>query len=358
MHIPFSMTGRGTCQMTEGMQDEVTTIHNMTIDADKLAISPLLKFKKDRGIQPNMVMYPGKMVGVEEQDDLVPMAIGNVNLASISREGQSYQYAARNSGISDTMAGFADTTLKSRDTLGGQTLRYQQGMGMFNAIVEGFMDFFSRIGLKIFYLLVTHRDKVIAKENKLKRMSDEEIAILDRVLGIDVNDIPMKLQFSVRARDLEDTKDVYRQNLMMLFQIQNNYFQSNAPVLMQLYGPQGAQMPMEIRDFFFQQFKTSTNVLRQMAEIMNIDNVDEIALNMDPYEQKELQLKQQLALMAQLQAMMQQGNALPPGAQQQQQGPPISRPSPAAQVMAQSPQEQTNAASGPQGEVNDFRREG
>ena len=177
--------------MTEGMQDEITTIHNMSIDADKLAISTPCKYKKDRGIQPNMSMYPGKMIPVEEMDDLIPMSLGNVNLASINREGQSYQYAARNSGISDTMAGFADTTLKSRDTLGGQTLRYQQGMGMFNAIVEGFMDFFSRVGMKIFYLLVNNRDKVIEKEKTLGRMSNEEIKVLDAALNIDVTEIPM-----------------------------------------------------------------------------------------------------------------------------------------------------------------------
>jgi hypothetical protein len=358
MHIPYSMTGRGTCQMTEGMQDEITTIHNMSIDADKLAISTPCKYRKDRGIQPNMTMYPGKMIPVEEMDDLIPMSLGNVNLASINREGQSYQYAARNSGISDTMAGFADTTLKSRDTLGGQTLRYQQGMGMFNAIVEGFMDFFSRVGMKIFYLLVNNRDKVIEKEKTLGRMSDSDIAILDAALNIDVTEIPMRMAFSVRTRDLEDTKDVYRQNLMMLFQIQNNYFQSNAPVIMQLYGPQGAQMPQEIRDFFYQQFQTTTNVLRQMAEMMNIDNVDDVTLDIDEYDKKELQLKQQKAMMM----LMQQMQGMAPMMQQQRQ---LSRVPDDTQAMQSSPQEaaarQTNSASGMEenvegGEVNDFRR--
>ena len=349
MHIPYSLTGRGVCQMCEGMQDTVEAYYNMRVDNDKFAINQVLVYKKDRGIQPNMTVYPGKMIGVEESDDIVPMKFGQVQNATIPAEQQAFQLAGRNAGASDTMAGFADQTLKSRDTLGGQNLRLQQGNGMFNAVIEGMKDSFSRVGRVILYYLINNRNTIIDKESKIGRMSEEELLDLEKILNIPLEEVPLKFSFSIKTRDIEETKDIKRNNLMMLFGLQNQYFQANAPIVMQLSNPQ-QPMPPEAHEFFSKQFEGQTRILNSMLELLNFDVPDDYIVDIDQYVEQQQQKKMQMVLQEMMGQVKGGMPGLPVGPQQSGQGGPSAGPA------GPSGQSGQPAGQAPQGDVNDFRR--
>ena len=313
MMVPYQMGGRGGCQMTEKVQEEMDTTHNMRIDYNRYAITPMIKARRGSGIKPNEKMSLGKLIMVDEMDDFEPVQLAPLNYASVTEENLGLTYAQRATGVSEIMAGFSDSVLKSRDTLGGQMLRLQQGKGMFGAVISGMQDFYSEMGQIMFYQMVHNRKAIIEKETKLKRMSKADIGILEKALDIPLDEVPMRLQFFVRTRNVEETKDVQQKNLLMLTQLITQHTQQTAQALMMVNNPQ-MPVPEPVRDAIMKGVEANSRILEQILELINIDNTEDYLISGDTYEAMERQRKAQM-MMQQLQQQMLAALAGPQAAQ-------------------------------------------
>lgn len=301
MPVPYQMGGRGVCCMTERLQEEIDGTHNMRIDYNKFAMNPPIKVRNGSGLGINQNISLGQILPVDEMDDLQPMQLFPLQYASITEENLCTNYAQRATGVSEIMQGFADSTLKSRDTLGGQTLRLQQGKGMFGSVINGMQDFYSEMGQIMFYQMVHNREKIIEKESKLGRMSEEDIGLLNDVLNIPLDEIPMRLQFLVRTRNVEETKDVQQKNYLMLTQLISQHTQQVAQGLMMVNNPQ-QPVPEPVRDAVMKGIEASSRILEGILELINIDNTEDYLISGDHYEMMEKQRKAQM----QMQQMMAQ----------------------------------------------------
>ena len=248
---PFRMEGIGVAQLSEYMNDEVDSTHNYRVDAMHTSIAPMLAIKKSGGIKSGEKTYPGKIWFLDDPSrDINPVKFPEPTGISFESEQLAIMYSQKAVGANDAMGGFADATVKTRDSPGLQNQRLRQGTGIFSAIMASRRANYARVGLLILYQLILNKDLVMEKERKMQRLSDEELALLGEALSIDVSEVPARLRFTVRTSDVEQTFEGQRQNLLTLTQLYGMFFQQTMPIAQQLFGPTGQQMMAMAPDLY------------------------------------------------------------------------------------------------------------
>lgn len=298
----FSIEGTGAGQACDAMQDEVDAIHNMRNDNMKVANMRMIAIKPGGPIRDREKLYPGKVFKLDDpKNDIAPVQLGEVYPSSLEAENMTIMYSQKATGMSDTLGGFADQTLKSRDTAIGQQLRASQGTGIFSALLENVVDSFSRVGMMIFFQLVQNKELVIDNERKKMRMKEEDIQVLERILSVPLQEIPFRLSFSIKTSDVEQTFEVRRQNMLTLTQLFTQYATQVTPLVMQLFSPQGmqmAQMAPDLYRFMLEIFTGSTKLLSNVFKFFGEENTE----NYIPSTDKAEMLKQ---IISQMQAQVQ-----------------------------------------------------
>lgn len=263
MHRPFFINGIGTGWLAEAGQDEIDTIHNQRIDSMHVAILPMFSARKASGVKPNEKLYPGKIFILNQVGDIVPLRSGENPTSSVQAEGMSREYVQRATGMSDIMSGFADQTMRTADTMGGQNQRLQQGTMMTTSIIEAAEDAYSQLAAMVFFQLVQHRDEVIKKELLVGRLSPKDIEVLNKALSIPMKDIPGRLRFSVRTTNVDQTIQQKQQNLLFQVQLQQMFYDKAFPMLMQVFNP---QVPEPIKAFAGKVFTSSMRTLEKILK--------------------------------------------------------------------------------------------
>ncbi|NJL70758.1 MAG: hypothetical protein HC888_03690 [Candidatus Competibacteraceae bacterium] len=271
---PRALSGRGTGQMTEGVQTEVTSLHNLRIDNAKLANMRMILTKRNSGFGGQREVYPGAVWEVENPaEDVRSFQLGEVYPSSLQAETHSLQYGMRSVGLSESQMGFADSTLGSRDTARGQAMRLQTGDTILGSVVEGLKTALGRVGLLVWMQCVANKERVIARETIAKRLPDADLEILKEALNVPIGEVPMRLSFTVRTTDADRTYEQQRMNLMSLSQLFAQFGQQSVPLAMQLFGPQGQQMKQaapEMWAYMARLLTGSTKLMEQIFTFMGI----------------------------------------------------------------------------------------
>lgn len=310
-----ALAGRGTGQMTESSQDEVTSIHNMRNDNMKIANMRMFATKRGGVFKAKEEIYPGKTFVVDNpRDDIVPIQMGEVYPSSLQAESQSMSYAQRAVGLSDTQMGFADQTMKSRDTVRGQAMRIQQGDNVLSGAVSGLRTVLSQLGMLVWVQCVANKEKVIARETVAKRLTDAEIQMLQEALDMSIAEVPMRMAFTVKVTDAERTFEQQRTNMMTLTQVFGQFSQQTIPLAMQLYGPQGAQMKQQAPELFSFMGRMLTGSVKMMEDIFRFFDIK----NTKDYVPDSERMDQVMELMESALVGLQGGSGLMQAQQQAQ----------------------------------------
>lgn len=289
IHRPGGLMGRGVGQLTESSQDEVTAIHNMRNDNMKLANTRLIVTKRGGPIKSNEEIWGGKILHADNpREDVMPFQLGEIYPSSLQSESNSMGYAQKAVGLSDSMMGFADQTLKTRDTVRGQAMRIGQGDSILGSAVAGMRDVISQIGMLVWIQCVANKERVISKERTAMRLTEEEIALLEEALDMSVEEVPMKMVFTVKVTDAERTFEQQRMNLMTMTQLFAQYGQQVVPLAMQIYGPQGQQLQQqspELYGFLGRILVGSSKILEDIFKFFNITNTKDYVPDSDKMDQ-------------------------------------------------------------------------
>jgi len=285
------------------MQSELEALHNNRINAVHMTTLKMFIARKNSGIKARETMSPGKIFLVDNVADFKTLEVGEVYPSSLAAEGNAWMYLQKATLMSDTMAGFADQTLKSRDGLGMQTNRMRANSGMVGSILEGMEDAYSNLGLLTFFQLVWNRETVIENETRIKRLRDDEILLLDKALSIKIEEIPVKLRFSVRTSDVEQTFEARRQNVLSLWSIYTMFKKEQLPLLMQVYGgipgPQGLMpLPQPVKEAALRYIVGTSKLMEKMLEFFGEDEtgdfVSPVKLEELAFEMMDLAQEQML----------------------------------------------------------------
>lgn len=286
----FRLDGAGVGHAGMHMQSELEALHNNRINAVHMTTLKMFIARKNSGIKARETMSPGKIFLVDNVADFKTLEVGEVYPSSLQAEGNAWMYLQKATLMSDTMAGFADQTLKSRDGLGMQTNRMRANSGMVGSILEGMEDSYSSLGMLTFFQLVWNKETVIENETKIGRLSDDELTSLGKALSIKIEEIPIKLRFSVRTSDVEQTFEARRQNVLSLWSIYTMFKKEQLPLMMQIYGgmpgPQGMiPIPQPVKEAALRYLVGTSKLMEKMLEFFGEDETGDFV---PPVKMEEL----------------------------------------------------------------------
>jgi hypothetical protein len=294
---PFRREGIGVGHMTDHMQEEGTMIHNARIDAIHASVIPMFSARRNAGAKQDEPIYPAKIWMMDDPSkDLSVIKLPGPDMISMQAEAMTLSYAQKATGMGDASGGFADNTVKSRDSPGLMQMRLKQSAGVFGSVSEGIEDSWGTIGYLIYLQLVHHRAEVIASEKEIQRLSEEEMRLLDKALSIPKEQIPIRLKFKVRTSDIEQTFEMKRQNLLTRTQLSGMFFQQTFPVVQMLFGPQGVMMMQKLPEMWKFLARTYTARCRMMEEAIKFFGEDETSKYVPEYKKLEALLDLQKLL--------------------------------------------------------------
>lgn len=266
---PFQVEGRGVCETVDPVQTAINQVHNMRYDNMKFANLRMIAVKRVGQMGVKESVYPGKVWRVTDpKNDVVPIQFGEIYPSSVNEEHELVNYGNQAAMMPEIRSGFADQTLKSRDTFSGSSMRLQQAQGLFQAVTDSFSDSIALTGEIALYQMCAHRNEIIAMEQKLQRLTTEEIQDLDKVLSIPIEEIPLRLTFTIKTTEIDKTYDAQVQSLTMMAQMYTNWAKEIVPFTMMLFGPQGAQMQAQAPDAYAANLAIYVGSTRFMQEIL------------------------------------------------------------------------------------------
>jgi hypothetical protein len=280
-YIPrsFQLESRGIGQICEGLQDEAGGTHRLRNDGMKLASIKMMAIRKAVLRENKNTIYQGKVWVTENpQEDMKEISLGEVPPSSLQSENLVWSLASQAAGISSPDRGFADPTLGTRDTFRGQEMRMQQSQGIMATIIQSTSESWSRVGMLVFFQLVRNAKRVIWNERKLGRLVEDEIARLEKILDIPMNEVPRKLKFEIYTTDIEHSYEAKRDTIMklmeMTMQAQPQLVQLSQTVL----GPQGMQLRQIAPDAWNQLLEIyvgSVHLLKESFAFADFDNTED-----------------------------------------------------------------------------------
>ncbi len=312
-HVPraFSYTGRGTGQLVEGPEQEATATHNLRIDNMKIANMRVVVASPNANFGRTEEIYPGKIIrSTVPREDVQSFQLGEVYPSAERAEMIAQQYAQKVTGFSDTQMGFADQVLKSRDTARGQAIRMQAGNSILEDIQEASVGSWGMIGLMVYLQLVANREIVLQNERMSRRLTEEELRMLDLALSIPIKEIPRRLKFVVETTDVEHTFEVRRQNTLTLVQLYAQWAQQSMPLVQALFGPQGQQMLQmapKMYEHMLRVYTGSAKLMEDVFEFFGKMNTGDYIPNQDDNERMLEFITQLKEMMGNAQGMAGQG---------------------------------------------------
>lgn len=285
---PHRREGIGVGHLTELMQEEGTLLHNARNDSIHASVFPMFKARRNSGPKADEPIYPAKIWLVDDPSrDLDVLKLPEPGMASLQAENMTLMYAQKATGMGDAQGGFADQTVRTRDSPGLMQMRLKQGSGVFGSVAEGIEDSWSMVGYLIFLQLIHHREEVLENEGSIGRLDEQELKTLTLALAIPKSQVPIRLRFSVRTSDVEQTFEMKRQNLLTRTQLSGMFFQQVFPVVQMLFGPQGMMMKQALPEMWGYLARTYTSRCRMMEEAMKFFGEEDTGKYVPEYRKLE-----------------------------------------------------------------------
>lgn len=258
---PDNLYAIGVCEMTELLQDEVTSLHNMRLDGISLTMLKMFKARRGSGIGDEE-FTPFKVLEMDDPDnDLKPIDFVDTSASALSGEMIAREYADKVTGASDYMAGFNDNIVKSGASVGGTMFLAQQSNTILGSILQNAETSISNIYQIAFYQCVANKEKL-----DLSFLSVEDAANVMEVLSMNVEDIPTKFRFVVKATDISKTDEAKKQNFLAMSQMYSMYSEKMFQVI-QLMNT--APDPM-MKELATKVFVGSTDFMEKMIEFFDV----------------------------------------------------------------------------------------
>jgi hypothetical protein len=289
-YIPrsFELESRGVGQICEGLQDEASGTHRLRNDGMKLATIKMLAIRRAVLRENKNTIYQGKVWVTENpKEDMNAFSMGEVPPSSLQSENLVWSLAAQAVGVSSPDRGFADPTLGTRDTFRGQEMRMAQSQGIMQTTIESTSESWSRVGMLVVFQLVRNRQRVIWNERQLKRLSEEEITRLDRILSIPINEVPRRFKFEIYTTDIEHSYEAKRDTMMKLMEITMQAQPQLVQLSQAVLGPQGMQLRQIAPDAWNQLLEIyvgSVNLLKQSYIFADFDDTENYIQDVSKYD--------------------------------------------------------------------------
>ena len=328
----FNLRGKGTGQICEAAQDEVESLHNLRLDNMKIVNMRMFEIQRSVAMANDDDIYPGKGWVVDQMGSIKPIQFGEIYPSTMNEEQSVWHTTSQATSMSEVKRGFSDPNLGQRDTYRGQQMRLNQSKGLFGTIVDGLNDCFIRVGLLLFAQLKANRDRVIARERRLNRLTMDEVTMLDSILA--TYNYLDGFPFQVIIGAIESQEGAQLQALQMATGLYAQWAQQTAPLAQMVLSPQAGQMQQQSPDMFrhfASVYVGSTKFLENTLRLAGIKDytlytpdvskLSYLVELMDKQSAEQVkQLEQQSGIMQSMPEQQQQAGGMPMSIQGSNQG--------------------------------------
>jgi hypothetical protein len=274
--IPQWFYGHGVGFMLQDIQEEITTLHNMRVDNLHLSSRPVTFTREGSGMDEDKTLSPGEMIStMDPQLDVNVITIPNNSGQMMDAEHMAMQYGRMITGISETQLGMPDTTAKSGTSPTLQQFLAQQGNKILRNLVANAELGYGKIPYYVLLQCVANSDVILDDPQRrlLSLVPTEDIELVEEVLKMNVEDIPMEFQFTMRSTEVDETDDAKRQQMAMQMQM---YVQGMMTV-MQLKGQiENPQVPPGVKELANYTAVGIVKLLEETLRLLSVENADEM----------------------------------------------------------------------------------
>jgi hypothetical protein len=270
LHDPDILYGIGVCELTESLQDEVTTLHNMRIDGTTLAMQKVWAARRGLGLKDEEIS-PLTVIEMDDpHQDLNVIAFPDVAPSCLSGEMVAKDYADKVTGANDYMAGFNDQTVGTAATVGGTMFLAQQANSILNSILQNAEMAISNIYQIALFQCMANKDLL-----DLSFLSQEDQVLLQQIFAMNVEQIPTQFQFKVEATDITKTEESKKQAYLAMTQTYSMYAEKGFQLLQVMQQVGALQNPQLMADFAQSVFVGSTEFMKNMLEFFDVGDPEE-----------------------------------------------------------------------------------
>lgn len=283
--VPYEFYANGIGAMTDQMQEELTSLHNMAINSGHLNSLQMFVARPGSSLA-DIDAKPMQVIEAESpKEDIQLLTFPDMTASARILEETARQYIIRATGVNYAMAGLPDMVMKSRFSPSGYDQQATQGASFLELMTKNFDEAYGELGKKLFYLLLAYKDRT--RETLFPKFSLETQGLLEEIFTMSDADIQEAFNFSVRITPMDETDEAEQQKTLMLTQLYATYIQQIMPVMQQLSNPQIQQMP-QMQDILMRVAVGLSEMMEDQIESMS----DLDAQNMLPYlEQFKLALR-------------------------------------------------------------------
>jgi len=272
--VPYELYGLGIGWMTDQMQEELTTLHNMAINSQHLSSLQAIITRPGTEIDSEELSPACIIETASPNEDVKILQFPDITASAVRLEALAKEYITRATGVSSAMAGMPDQTMKSRFSPTGYQQQAQQGANLLDLSSKNFDEAYSELGKMLFYLLLAYKEQTI--ESILPRLPLEDQENIKAVFAMGDQDIRDIFAFSVRVTPMDATEDAKQQKVMMLTQIYAAYIQQVIGLVMQMSSP---EIPPNVKEILSRFIVGLTEMMQGTIEDMS----DLSAQLMTPY---------------------------------------------------------------------------
>lgn len=312
-----SFYGIGLCEMLDGFQEEITTMHNQRIDSGTVANSAMYAVRRDnKNIKENEPVYPAKIWRVNDpKTDIVrlPLGAGDAISGSIELEQATRAEATRRTGVNDYVQGnnspdigygAAYTTqqmLANSSKRLGETLRQ---------IRNGLSESGTRL-LELYQQFNPRGKPFVA-------LGQRDGQLVDVILQMPLDLIRKGLKVTITAIDAETSKDAQIRTTTIVFQSLQQYYMNYLQMLSMAANP---QMPPVIQQVALHAAEGSSILMKRLLELYDIKNYDQLLPELQGGMDAQRQAQANIAAILQSGQIAAQQAGPQPGAGGLAQGP-------------------------------------
>ena len=243
---PWLFNGLGVLEMLRPYQDEITETHNDRLLNSRLANCRMYKARTGALPQGQMVVYPNKVVELQDVNELMEMKLSDVYPSSAGNELMSIALAEKRSGVQELASKQAAPMTSSR-TPGITAMSFIQQQNRRFAPAFDAM----RLGTAaaVTQCMYRYRERLlagdrVAEQNIVRVLGMEDAERVTRVLKTPGFEEAITVELTASSSTIN--REAERQNALMLVNMLGQYYQQTLNLVAIAANPQTPEMVREV----------------------------------------------------------------------------------------------------------------
>lgn len=262
----FMFYGQGMPEKLRALQTEMSDIHNQRILNIILANSRMWARKASSGLPDQFSVFPGKVLTVNNADDLTPLQMGEVYPSIERAEGGALQLASQLIGLNEMNPAqsnlFSSRTPATTAQLGSslQNQRFGSSFDSMKSATSG----------SVIQALYRYQERLLAGdknvENHIRKIMGEQADLV--ITTLKDREFDENINVELTATSNRQTPEAKVQTLMQMSDIFNKYYDSSLKIAEMVSNP---QVPNTMREMAGKVHRAMTETMERVAR--NIDTI-------------------------------------------------------------------------------------